>query len=449
MIRIFSVQAFVVSTQSGAWIGMARLLRRTGFGATGVQIDQAVKSGPAAYVQSLMTADFSADRGVRATPMLDTPVIASLPRGADRTAKLMRNEQTRRQLTQLTAWWIRRMVAAEQPFGEKLTLCWHNHFATSATKVRHANWLVRQNNTFRRLGRGDFGLLAQAMLVDAAMLDWLDGQKNTVNGANENLAREFMELFTLGHEQAYGETDVREGARVLTGWRIAPDGSTALRERLHDDTSKTVLGVTGNLDQSGFCNAVLAQPASARHVATRCYLQLVSDTPPSKTTLDRLVEAYGPERSLHALFTALLTDPSFGAATQNSVANPVEWLVGAVRALKVPILDDAAAQRLAAVLRSLGQLPFHPPNVSGWPSGQAWLSTAAAEVRMHAATALTAAGDLSFVEAASVSHRIDAVGYLLGVGGWSDRTVGALKPFVSAPPRLVAVALNAPEYLVH
>ena len=106
--------------------------------------------------------------------------------------------------------------------------------------------------------------MTQAMLIDPAMLFWLDGEKNTVNGANENLAREFMELFALGHGDGYTEDDVRNGARALTGWRIDPSGAAVLRPRLHDQTSKTVLGVTGNLDQVGFGDAVLARPASAR-----------------------------------------------------------------------------------------------------------------------------------------------------------------------------------------
>jgi hypothetical protein len=98
-------------------------------------------------------------------------------------------------------------------------------------------------------------------------------------------------------------------------------------------------------------------------------------------------------------------------------------------------------------LKALGQRPFYPPDVGGWPYGRAWMSTASADVRMRAATQLARAGDLSTVEKTDTGNRIDAVGYLIGVGAWSNRTVAALKPLVRNPVQLVAAAVNTPEYL--
>ncbi|MDQ2957236.1 MAG: DUF1800 domain-containing protein [Actinomycetota bacterium] len=436
-----------MSTQSSAWLAAARIVRRTGFGATGSAVDAAVRGGIDSYLAATLRP--VTDPGATATPM---PVIAPLPplgKAASREDKLKQNQQRRDQLQTLTYWWLRRMVAVQHPFTERITFGWHNHFATAATKVRSAPAMAHQNQTLRQLGAGDFRTLAQAMLVDPAMLYWLDGQKNTVKGANENLSREFMELFALGHGDGYTETDVREGARALTGWRIEANQTSAmLRPGLHDQQSKTVLGVSGNLDQAGFCDAVLARPASAAHVCGRWYGQLVSDTAPDAATLSRLVSAYGSGRNLGAMFHAIYADESFTQSANSIVVSPVEWLIGAARALKVPMTADST-KRLAGVLRSLGQLPFYPPNVSGWPSGHAWLSTAAADLRMQAATALTKAADLSFVSTAASSQRIDATGYLLGIGNFSDRTVKALQPLVADPARLVSVALNSPEYLVH
>jgi uncharacterized protein (DUF1800 family) len=436
-----------MSAQSPAWIAAARIVRRSGFGATGRAVDAAVRLGTAGYLEQVLGST-AADPGASATPVPRFPAIPAAGRNAARADKLARNQAAREQLRTLTAWWVRRMVAVHQPWPEKRTFCWHDHFATAATKVRRATLMAQQNETLRDLGQRDFRTLAQAILVDPAMLDWLDGEKNTVRGANENLSREFMELFALGHGDGYTETDVREGARALTGWRIAADGSSRLRPALHDQGSKTVLGVTGNLDQAGYCDAVLGRPESARFVCASLWRQYVSDTGPDQPTLDRLVAAYGAGRQLTGLFTALFTDPGFAQAANSFVVGPVDWLIGAVRALRVPVADDAAALKLATVLRGLGQLPLYPPNVSGWPSGQAWLSTAAADLRMAAAADLAKAGDLSFVTAAAAGDRIDAVGYLLGIGRWSDRSSAALKPAVGNPERLVTIALNAPEYLV-
>jgi uncharacterized protein (DUF1800 family) len=438
-----------VGTQSTEWVAAARLVRRTGFGATGPAVDAVVRAGTTAYLSALLSADPNADSGAAATPAPTFGAIAALPTGATTGQRQARNQQIADQLSQLATWWIRRMVHVQQPFGEKLTFCWHNHFATAASKVRVANRLLGQNQTLRRMGRGDFRSLALAMLTDAATLDWLDGEKNTAQAPNENLAREFMELFALGHGDGYTETDVREAARALTGWKIRADNSTYVNARQHDNGSKTVLGVTGNLDDVGFCDAVLARPSAPTYLATRWWGQLVSDTAPSASTLAELTSAYGAHRNLAALFTAMFATPAFAAAEGSLVADPVEWLIGAVRALKAPVVDDPAAKKLLGVLRALGQVPFDPPNVSGWPSGQAWLSTAAADTRIRAATTLTRTADLSSVTETTSSDRLDAVAYLLGVGGWSDRSAAVLKQNVSNPPVLVAVALNTPEYLVH
>ena len=434
--------------QSADWRATARLLRRTGFGTTGRAVDGANRVGIAAHVPAILRSDPTADIGARRTPVPTFDAITPLGQSASKKEKQQRNQQIRSQLSSLTAWWIRRMVAVEEPFGEKLTFLWHNHFATAATKVRRPGWLAAQNETLRRAGRGDFRTLALAMLTDPAMLLWLDGQKNSATAPNENLSREFMELFALGHGDGYTEQDVREGARALTGWRFRPNGTAYLSARAHDDRVKTVLGVIGNLDTTGFCDAVLSRPASPRFVASRLWSQLVSANPPTAVALDRLVTAYGDQRDLRSLLTAMLTSADFVAAYGTIVIGPVEWLIGAIRALRIPIADDAAARKVVAVLRTLGQIPFYPPNVGGWPSGAAWLSTAAADARIQAAAALASKADVDAIRG-STAAKVDAVAHLLGVGSWSARSTTVLAESAVDPRRLVAIALNTPEYLTN
>ena len=287
--------------------------------------------------------------------------------------------------------------AVADPIHEKLTLLWHNHFATSAQKVRVATWMAAQNQKLRALKLGDFSTLAYSMLTDAAMLRWLDGQSNTAKAANENLAREFMEFFALGHGNGYTEADVRDGARALTGWLISRDGRP--RSRPGATTSaKTVLGATGNFDAAGFCGVVLGQPNSAQYVAGRLWQQLAADTAASPAALDRLVTAYGSGRDLKALTTAILTDPEFIGSRATVVNTPIEWLVGMLRAVNLPLTDVRAVKSVDATLKTLGQRPFYPPDVGGWPRGQVWLSTASAGTRLAAATKLARAGDLSSIE---------------------------------------------------
>ncbi|MEO7069265.1 MAG: DUF1800 family protein, partial [Nostocoides sp.] len=154
-------------------------------------------------------------------------------------------------------------------------------------------------------------------------------------------------------------------------------------------------------------------------------------------------------RDLTAAVRAMMASPEFTSAEGSQVVSPVEWAVGAVRALHVDLSDDQTVRRLGASLRTLGQLPLYPPSVGGWPGGQAWLSAAALSTRLSTGQALASKGDLSSIEQASATDRLDTVAHLLGIGGWSDRSATALRPYAAKPAALVAVALNTAEYLVH
>jgi uncharacterized protein (DUF1800 family) len=433
--------------QSDGWITTARVLRRAGFGVTGPQVDAVVAKNWSKYIEAALGADPEADPGARATPMPTLPAPRLPGKGASAAVLKEFVQRANEQLTELSDWWLRRMVAVHQPIHEKLTLLWHNHFATSAEKVWRASDMAAQNHKLRSLSLGDFRTLAYAMLTDAAMMQYLDAQTNTVKAPNENLAREFMELFALGHGNGYTEEDVRQGARALTGWVFRPTGQTTMVPKRHDQATKTIFGVTRNFDAAGFCDTVLAQPKSPQYVAGRLWQQLASDTPPSQGALARLVGAYGPGRNLRALTHGVLTDDEFVNSRAAIVNTPVEWLVGVVRTLNVPTKTPAQVKWMQSTLNALGQRPFYPPDVGGWPHGRVWMSTASADVRMRAASQLARAGDLSTVDAVAAGDRIDAVGYLIGIGAWSDRTVAALKPLTRNPVQLVAAAVNTPEYL--
>ena len=196
-----------------------RLADRLGFSLGGEDLASAQRSGFSAVGDRLLRPT-GVDAGVAATP---APQLAPLERPgkgieADDAAKQLWRRSRREQQLALIWWWLDRMVAAGQPTSERLAWFWHGHFATSVQKVRNAASMLVQNETFRRLGRGPFAELAQAMIIDPALLVWLDGNDNTVSAPNENLSREFLELFTLGHGR-YTESDVQQAARALTGWR--------------------------------------------------------------------------------------------------------------------------------------------------------------------------------------------------------------------------------------
>ena len=433
---------------STSWAQSAHLVRSAGFGGSGALVDAVDRRGAAAWVQQSLQAGPRDDPGATATPVPAFEAIAPLGQGASRDDRQKRRQAARQQVNELVAWWVRRMVTVQNPVLEKLTFGWHNHFATSASKVRSAPMLLGQNETLRAVGRGSFLGLAEAMVKDPAMLVWLDGQKNTATAPNENLAREFMELFALGHGGGYTETDVKEGARALTGWTVSrADGTARFVARRHDSRPKTLLGTTADLDATGFVTVVLGHDASAPFVVRRWWRLLAGSDGPPPDALARVVAAYGPGRNLRAMFGALFTDPAFVTAAGSVVMSPVEWVVGSMRALSLTT-DDATVRKAVAAMRSLGQVPFNPPNVSGWPSGQAWLSTAAATTRVRAATTLVKTADLHAVEDQPASARVEAVAHLLGIPTLSARTAAELKKHVGLPPRLVATALVCPENLV-
>ncbi|WP_410788307.1 DUF1800 family protein [Kribbella sp. C-35] len=362
----------------------------------------------------------------------------------DPAAKKAANRQRAAQERKLTIWWLDRMVVSRTA-GERLTWFWHGHFATSNQKVRNAAWMLAQNQTQRTLALGRFGDLAQAMIVDTAMIRWLDGQKNRKGSPNENLAREFMELFTLGIGH-YQEADVAQGARCLTGWVLREDAATFQRRRF-DTGSKTVLGTTGDFDAKGFARLALAQPASAGFVIGRLWFRLVSATPPDTATVARLTTAYGVNRDVRSLLTAMVAEAAFKDPASSLVKEPVEWAVGLLRALRLRPgkLEEKEQTKLLAGLRGMGQLPYRPPSVGGWPAGASWLTTSAGVTRLQLAQQLAKKADLSIVD--NAADRVSAVGALLGVDSWSERTRSALAG-VKDPAQLTAVAACAPEYVV-
>lgn len=425
----------------------ARTLRRIGFGTTGAVVDAVVAEGDlTATIESMLNVPFKDDPGAKATPVPNFQFIESdkQPEPDEASSKVLQDRRI-----ELRNWWLRRMVSVEEPVSEKMTFIWHNHFATSDDVVRDAKLMLKQNESIRDLCLGDFRDLAFRMLTDGAMLRWLNGDSNTAKSPNENLAREFMELFALGHGSGYSEADVREGARALTGWVIPNSEVAILDPERHDSKPKTIFGVSGNHDASAFCDIVLHQPDSPRFIANYLWRKLAAGRAPTSDALGLLVSHYGSQRDLKALTHAILCAPELEEERTKIVSEPINWLIGLLRTLKVSLDDAKLNLAVAKYLKLLGQLPFYPPSVGGWPNAQAWLSSSAPALRIEAATMAAQEGDISYIENISRNERIEAVGYLLGIGSWSDQSAKALAAYTQDPALLVVAAANTPEYLTN
>jgi uncharacterized protein (DUF1800 family) len=411
---------------------MSHVLRRVMFGPTSTEVEAALRSS----VQQIVTKALTP-----ATP-INLPDIGPEPQvtaKSDKTARQQARQAQQKQVAAALDWWLGRM-AADTTGAEKLVFFWHGHWATSVQKVRSAHLMLGQQQTFRRYGPGDTGAFVRAMLRDPALIIWLDGQKNTRKAPNENLARELMELFTLGVGH-YTEDDVKAAARVLTGWVVdKTTGRATLKPARHDDGTVTLLGRTGSFDVDSYADLLTRNDHHLPFLASRLWVRYGSGAAPSAAATSRIVAA---GRSGNALLTAVLTDPEFPATNGQLVKQPIEWLIGAVRQLGLDVTEVKAP----AVLKSLGQVPFRPPSVGGWPVGDAWLTTSSTEARIRTGQALAAMAKEA-TDRLTGTDRLEALADLLVIDGWSDRTKAALSG-IKDPRRLLALGLASPEYAVH
>jgi uncharacterized protein (DUF1800 family) len=285
-------------------------------------------------------------------------------------------------------WWLDRMVRSSHQLVERMTLVWHDWFATRRVGGGSQKLMVDQNQLFRGQALGDFSRLLLDVTKDPAMLLWLNGNQNTRRSPNENYARELMELFTLGVNRGYTETDIREQARALTGWRNRRARGMGAYDfhyepRLHDETIKTVFGKTGNFDWQDACRLCLEHPNHASFFVRKLWSYFVPTAPPAAT--QRALEAmYRQRYAVRPVVEAILMHPALYNGPR-MVKPPVVYAAGLLRSLGQGV-STANWYRLGF---ASGQRLFFPPNVAGWDDVR-WLDTSTFRGRWFlASTALT------------------------------------------------------------
>jgi uncharacterized protein (DUF1800 family) len=271
-------------------------------------------------------------------------------------------------------WWLDRMVRSNQPLVERMTLVWHDWFATSRDKVQ-VDLMLAQNALFRRSALASFGDLLRDVTIDPAMLDWLDGIDNTKNNPNENFAREVMELFALGANRgAYTEDDIRNAARALTGWRADWSNALGLHNfrfvaSRHDAGTKTIFGQTGALGWEDVVRLCLEHDKHASFFVTKLWGYFIP-TAPDEGTQAAMQEAYvASGRQVRPVLEIILKHPDLYRGP-TMVKPPVVFCAGLLRAVGRGV-DTTAWAWLS---EGAGQVLFRPPNVSGWDAAR-WLDT--------------------------------------------------------------------------
>jgi uncharacterized protein (DUF1800 family) len=419
-------------TTSGAdaEIAAAWILRRVGFGATVDDLERAADIGIEKFLDQLFDPDGQGiiDDG---DPWagIDVPLIIESPRD----------------VAPSIAAWLDRFRTASRPTAEWMAWFWHGHLVSSFATVRSPRRMVNQIRLFRDLGAGPLQPLLGAITIDPAMLRYLDGGTSTGRNPNENYGRELLELFTLGVGN-YTEADVQAAARALTGWtaRRRAEESVFVPRR-HDNSPQSFLGKEGVHDVDTVVEAIVEDAACPRFIVG-ALAEAVLGTGLAPETTSTEAELFAVNNLTVGPLVRRLVERGLAGASEPIVLTPVPWLVGAIR-MTESTLDLRAMSRL---LRSAGQIPLVPPNVAGWPTGDAWLTSSATVARLEASRVLAdEAGRNSAPMVAAAAGDLDELARALGrPEGFSTTTNDALLDADVTGRSLLALALSTPELVI-
>ncbi len=386
----------------------AHLVRRCVVGAKDNEIRKALSDGLDATITQLLTPFTPSLDNIKSWAGQDPNV---RPPNNDVGSTEFRAWQTTKDShrDQLIKWWLKTIATSPMSIQERLVMMWHNHFANEINVVDFAEFMLTQNQLFRKYIFGDFKQMVKDITKDPSMLIYLDGIKNYKSGnrsqINENYARELMELFTCGvtdwnNNPNYTETDVSEAAKALSGYTInpSPKGSyyigltSVFIPSRWDPSTKSFMGKTGVWKADDIVDIIFSERADqvAKFVCTKIYRALVYDIP-DPVIVSAMADTFRANNwSLKPVLDQLIRsahffDPTNVGAMEKS---PIDFMVGAMRLLGVTDIPDYDFTKTGRVgadfinrLATIGQVPLFPPNVKGWPGGRTWVSTSTLPVR--------------------------------------------------------------------
>lgn len=422
----------------------SRLFQRFGFGPRPGEYAQALKDGVTATRTKLLTIP-TVDAG--AANVVE-PVITDLgKRPAPNSKEVVPFAiELRYQSKQMGMWWLDLMAESDHGLTERMTWFWHGHWATSLNKLNYPMPMFVQNKTLRQNAVGNFKTMTKAMINDGALQFWLDGNESSVKAPNENLGRELMELFVLGVDR-YTEDDVKNISRVLTGYQVdRSTGVVKINQNRRDKNPVTLLGTTAVFTGDSLAEFLVSRSDNAQFIAERLWYRFISSTEAMPSNFS--AKTAFANREIGSAVTAMAADPAMRDENNALVKSPVEWFIGACRALELTPSKLKTPNQLSNYLKQLGQEPFLPPNVGGWPAAEAWLSSATAQYRIAFATWLVKQSNLAHLKSLPASRRLNESADWLGVAEWSPRTQTALRSSQNDPTQFALLALCSPEYIV-
>jgi uncharacterized protein (DUF1800 family) len=274
---------------------------------------------------------------------------------------------------ELTYWWYNRMFSEGIYMQDKMVLFLHNLFSCDRDKVIYPQYMYQQNQLFRKFAFGNFKQLVKEVSIDPTMLIYLDGNGSRGTGPNENYGRELMELFTLGIGN-YTENDIKQAAKVLSGWQVKGLTATFDSTRWYKETSLTIFGKTAAFKVDTLVDLIFEQKACAEFICRKLYKAFIYYKPDEKFIGQMADVLRSNNYEMKPLLRfMLLSDHFYQTSIRAShIKDPQELMVGSLKALQVKTPDLVNLYEMAKILQM--QL-FQPPNVAGWPGQRDWISS--------------------------------------------------------------------------
>ena len=396
---------------------MAHLLRRAGFGASRDEIEAKAAQGYDSVVDELLNPE--------SVPGVEDDLLLRYMPAYHEAAAIETNIQA----------WVWRMINTPRQLQEKMALFWHMIFCAGHSKIDSGQEMGRMIQMFRDHGMGNFRNLLWLLSTSPAMVYYLDNSESHKTNLNENYGRELLELFSLGvgmdEEFNYSEDDVKACARAFTGWNIAPSyppfpyGRSPWEFRYdpadHDDSEKTFLGETGNLNGDDVLDIICKQPATARFLARHLYNFFVADdvqvpawrlTPPRDIkAIEAMEKAYFDSGyEIKPMLEVLFKSDFFKAEDVRyaKVKNPAEMVVGTMRLVGEHRDIQPGLFEFSQEPKYMGMDLMNPPTVEGWHTGREWIDSGTLVERINFAADLMGNTELPGVQ--SLVDRLRAQG---------------------------------------
>ena len=389
------------------------LLRRAGYSGPPALVAQLIAQGLQATVNGMLNPI--------PTPTLDAEAAALVPTPVPGDTYPQANSE------QVAEWWLTYKLKSpwQNQLREKISYFFHDLYAAggSVAGARERHWQMAYINLFRNAPFPNYRQFLIDLTRSDLMLDWLDNHRNQAGSPNENYAREFWELYTLGPLDPitglpnYTETDIQEASRAFTGWeRYDPVQNPSdsyysrFNQSRHDGGNKNVLGYIGPWKDEDIVDITLTRPRAADFICENLFRFFAYENPDLTLvqSLSQILTSNGWELR-PVIETILKSEAMFsGAALRERVKAPTEYMIGFMRETGLEISADDQYDHLS----ELGHLVGLPPNVKGWPEGAFWLGEASMAYRSQAINGIIE--DRAYQQGVSLDHLLPTAGLRAG-----------------------------------